>query len=152
MTLADAAYFGEKDYQQLTIVRRLVADLNVPVRIVGVPTVREADGLALSSRNVYLEPAQRALAPGLQRVLVAVRDAVAAGADIAATAAAGAVALRDGGFDRVDYVTVASGETLQRLDRLVAGARVFGAAWLGQTRLIDNVAIGPAKEIHPTCR
>jgi pantoate--beta-alanine ligase len=141
IALADNVYFGEKDYQQLTIVRRLVADVNVPVRVVGIPTVREADGLALSSRNVYLNAEQRAAAPALQRVLAAVRDAVAAGAAIGPAVADGRAALRAAGFDRVEYVTVAAGDTLETLDRLVPGARVFGAAWLGRTRLIDNLAL-----------
>jgi len=148
IALPDRAYFGEKDYQQLTLIRRLVRDLNVPVRIEGVPTVREPDGLALSSRNAYLNPAQRAIAPGLQRVLTAVRDRLAApGIDAAAETAAGQAALLAAGFDRVDYLTLGAGDTLQSLTRPDPAARLFAAAWLGRTRLIDNIPV--AKNSSP---
>lgn len=142
ITQPDAAYFGEKDYQQLRIVERLVRDLCVPVRIVGVPIVRDGDGLALSSRNVYLTPAQRAVAPNLPRVLGAVRDRLTiAGADVGEATAAGAAALLSAGFERVDYLTLAAGDTLESLKRARPAARLFAAAWLGQTRLIDNLPL-----------
>jgi pantoate--beta-alanine ligase len=140
----DAAYFGEKDYQQLTIIKRLVRDLSVPVHISGVPIVREPDGLALSSRNVYLSAAQRAVAPNLQRVLRHVRDAIGAGTDGPTACAAGSAQLIAAGFDRVDYLSLASGETLEPLAHGAPDARVFAAAWLGRTRLIDNLAVSPA--------
>jgi pantoate--beta-alanine ligase len=140
IALPDSAYFGEKDYQQLTIVKRLVHDLSVPVRIAAVPTVREPDGLALSSRNVYLTPAQRANAPALQRVLRAGRDRLAVpGEETTAVLADAEKQLRAAGFDRVDYLTLASGESLRQLSEPLPGARLFAAAWLGRTRLIDNI-------------
>ena len=142
IALPDAAYFGEKDYQQLTIIRRFVRDLDVPVEIVGVPTVREHDGLALSSRNVYLTAAQRMVAPALQRVLRELRvQLTASPADSDALIAAGRERLLRAGFTAVDYLTLASGDTLESLDVLAPRARVFAAVWLGKTRLIDNLAI-----------
>jgi pantoate--beta-alanine ligase len=140
ITQPDSACFGEKDYQQLTIIRRLVGDLNVPVRISGVATVREADGLALSSRNVYLDADQRKAAPALHQALQLVRARLLdAAADFAAELDAGRAALRAAGFDRVDYFTLAAGDTLETLTALHPGARLFGAAVLGRTRLIDNI-------------
>lgn len=139
----DVAYFGEKDFQQLTIIKRLVADLSVPVRITGVPIVREPDGLAMSSRNLYLDARQRAAAPALQRVLQSVRAALAAGTAVDAALADGSAQLLAAGFDRVDYLTLAAGDTLAALSELRPGARLFGAAYLGRTRLIDNIAVGP---------
>jgi len=128
--LPDAAVFGEKDWQQLQVIRRLAADLDIPVRIVGAPTVREADGLAMSSRNQHLSEDERRVASTLNRVL---RDVAAGGG-----AGAARQALLAAGFARVDYVEVRDAETLGEPS---AGrpARVFGAAWLGTTRLIDNV-------------
>ncbi len=137
----DAAYFGEKDYQQLTIVKRLVHDLNVPVRIAGVPIVREADGLALSSRNVRLDARQRAIAPRLYETLGWVRDRLGAGDAAPAAVAAGRERLLAAGFDGVDYVTLAAGDTLETLVAIRPGARLFAAALLGRTRLIDNLAV-----------
>jgi pantoate--beta-alanine ligase len=144
IALPDAAYFGEKDFQQLAIVKRLVADLSVPTRIEGVAIVREPDGLALSSRNAYLDPAQRAVAPNLQRVLLGLRAQLAQGVEPDAALAAGQARLLAAGFDRVDYVALASSQTLQDVRRPDPGARLFAAAWLGRTRLIDNIpAAGP---------
>ncbi len=145
ITLPDAAYFGEKDYQQLTIIKRMVKDLCVPVRIAGVRIVREPDGLALSSRNLYLNAGQRAVAPRLQHELLRLRDGL--GSDDAAIASALAKStaqLLSAGFDRVDYLTLASGESLENLRRPSPGARLFGAAWLGRTRLIDNIPLETA--------
>jgi pantoate--beta-alanine ligase len=142
--LPDAAYFGEKDFQQLTIIKRLVHDLSVPVRIEVVPIVRKPDGLALSSRNAYLDAAQRAIAPGLQRVLVWIRAELARGIAAEAALASGRAQLLAHGFDRVDYLTLASDRTLLDVPRVVPGARLFGAAWLGRTRLIDNIEAAPA--------
>jgi pantoate--beta-alanine ligase len=134
------AYFGEKDYQQLQVIRRLAADLFLPVEIVGVPTVREPDGLALSSRNVYLTPDERAIAPTLNATLAAAR--LADGKRRAAEEIAGAEAeLRRAGFARIDYVDVRDAATLERVDVVTRPARVFAAAWLGRTRLIDNVPV-----------
>lgn len=146
IALPDAAYFGEKDFQQLAIIKRLVSDLSVPVRVEGVPIVREQDGLALSSRNLYLDPAQRTIAPGLQRVLMSLRAELARGVERDATLAAGVARLLAEGFDRVDYLKLASAQTLQDVRDVNADARLFGAAWLGRTRLIDNISALPTAD------
>jgi len=143
-SLPDAAYFGEKDYQQLQVIRRLARDLDIPVRIVGVPTVRDADGLALSSRNAYLSPNEHAAALVLPRTLAAIAERLAHSAnDVAQQVAWGRDQLRAAGFTKIDYIEVCDAETLQPLDQLRGPARVFGAAWIGRTRLIDNVPIQP---------
>jgi pantoate--beta-alanine ligase len=137
------AFFGEKDYQQLLVVRRLVEDLDIPVRIEAVPTVREPDGLALSSRNRYLAPEERRIAPALHRTLAELAAEVAGGrADCAAAAMAAVARLRAAGFAAVDYVTVADAATLAPLARVTGPARVLGAARVGRTRLIDNLPVG----------
>ena len=139
--LPDAAYFGEKDYQQLMVVRRLARDLDIPVRIEGVATVREADGLALSSRNAYLTPAERRIAPLLHRVL---RDSAAALSrdpdSVTATLERGIAQLRAGGF-AVDYLELRDAATLAPLSRLAGPARLLVAVHLGRTRLIDNIPV-----------
>jgi pantoate--beta-alanine ligase len=142
-SLPDLAMFGEKDYQQLQVVKRLVKDLDIPVRIEAAPTVREPDGLALSSRNAYLSAEQRRIAPALYRAMLAVADAVAAGASVAEATANGREALVRAGFDRIDYLEVRDAETLEPPERIERPARVLAAAWLGATRLIDNVAVEP---------
>ncbi len=145
--LPDNAYFGEKDYQQLQVVRRLARDLDIPVAIMGVPTVREADGLALSSRNAYLSPAERAVAPALSRLLRAVADRLSAGEAAHAAAAWGRAQLADAGFAKVDYLEVRNADTLAPIEGALppdGRARVLAAAFLGRTRLIDNVAAGRA--------
>jgi len=137
----DLAVFGEKDYQQLLVVRRLVRDLNIPVEIVGAPIVREEDGLALSSRNVYLSPAERKTAPLLYRTISEVAANLAKGEGADAAALAGRFKLEAAGF-RIDYVAVRDPETLKPLSGPVKpGTRVLAAAYLGKTRLIDNVAV-----------
>jgi pantoate--beta-alanine ligase len=141
---ADVACFGEKDYQQLQVIRRLVRDLDIPVRIEGVATIREADGLALSSRNVYLTPAERAIAPVLYRTLVALAGRVAAGA--LSPMAAGAEArsrLADAGFTKIDYVEIVDAASLAPLEALDRPGRFLAAARLGRTRLIDNFPVLP---------
>jgi len=142
--LPDSAYFGEKDYQQLLVVRRLIRDLDIPVDIVGVPTVREDDGLALSSRNVALNAAERAVAPALCRVLREAAARLAAGTAAEPVLREGSAALTTAGFESVDYFDLRDGETLAALERANPTARVFAAAWLGRTRLIDNLAVYPA--------
>jgi pantoate--beta-alanine ligase len=139
----DLAVFGEKDYQQLQVIRRLVRDLDIPVEIIGAPTLRAEDGLALSSRNVYLTAAQRPVAGRLNVVLAEMAQALADGAEVATAEAAALAALREAGFDKVDYVEARGAEDLIRLGpgRTDAPARVLAAAWLGRTRLIDNVAV-----------
>jgi pantoate--beta-alanine ligase len=138
------AFFGEKDFQQLLVVRRLVRDLDIPVHIEAVPTVRDADGLALSSRNVNLSPDERRLAAAFPATLFAAADDIARGGDIAAALADARRDLLAAGFHKVDYVELADAATLDPVRALGRVAvRVFGAAWVGRTRLIDNVPLPP---------
>jgi pantoate--beta-alanine ligase len=132
------AYFGEKDFQQLQVIRRLARDLDIPVEIVGVPTVREADGLALSSRNRYMTPAERQVASALPRLMQDLVAHLAAGSDAEAALAEGRVRLEAAGFDRVDYLELADEATLTPTAKPAGPARLFVAAWIGRTRLIDN--------------
>jgi pantoate--beta-alanine ligase len=150
-SLPDAAYFGEKDYQQLLVVRRLVADLDIPVRIVGVPTVREPDGLALSSRNAYLSPEERRIAPDLARVLRSIAGTVAMQPKaVASELARGLAELQSAGFD-VEYLEIRDAETLAQVSHEVsAPSRVFAAARLGGTRL-NNMPITPDRTDTPDC-
>jgi len=141
--LPDIALFGEKDYQQLLVTKKLVQDLDIPVDIVAVPTAREEDGLALSSRNAYLSKAERTIAPALHKELTAVAADISCGANVRARCAAAAQALSEAGFSSVDYVEARDGGTLAPITQATAGARVLGAASLGPTRLIDNVEIRP---------
>ena len=143
MVQPDIAVFGEKDWQQLVIIRRMAVDLNLPVEIVGVPTVREADGLALSSRNGYLSPEQRAVAPRLYATLQAVAEQWRAGArDALGLEEAGKAQLIAAGF-RPDYLEIRRADDLQRpAPGEAADLRVFAAAWLGRARLIDNLSLG----------
>jgi pantoate--beta-alanine ligase len=141
-SLPDRAYFGEKDFQQLQVITRMARDLDIPVEIRGVPTVREADGLAMSSRNKYLSPEQRETAPALHRLLTEIAAKFAAGEDAATLLADGIKTLKSLGFDPVDYLEIRDSETLDALDINSpnrGNARVFVAANLGATRLIDNV-------------
>jgi pantoate--beta-alanine ligase len=140
--LPDAAFFGEKDYQQLCIVRCLARDLDLPVEIVGCPIIREPDGLALSSRNAYLSPQERAVAPQLQATLQAVRDAIVGGEDSADAITRGEAGLIQAGFAGVDYIALRAAETLAPVETPAGPARLLSAAWLGKTRLIDNIAVG----------
>lgn len=140
--LPDHAYFGEKDYQQLMVIRRLARDLDISAAIEGVPTVREADGLALSSRNAYLSPAERAAAPELYGVLSAMAERLADGSTKAAEQMAwGLAELENAGFAPIDYLEVRDAETLAPVERAARPARVLAAAHLGKTRLIDNVPV-----------
>src|SRR5215208_777548 len=140
--LPDAAYFGEKDYQKLMVVRRLVRDLDIPARIEGVPTLREADGLALSSRNVYLSPEERRTAPLLYRVLCDAAGRIAQGDKIAGALDQGVAALRAAEF-AVDYLELRDAADLTPVELLAGPARLLAAARLGRTRLIDNIAVAP---------
>jgi pantoate--beta-alanine ligase len=137
----DIGCFGEKDWQQLQVVRRMVADLLLPVRIIGVPTVREADGLALSSRNRYLDPEDRARAPVLLRSLVATVKRLLAGDQAGPALDDARGALREEGFG-VDYLELVDGPSLSPLGAPRAGARLIAAARLGGVRLLDNVSVG----------
>lgn len=141
MTGADRAFFGEKDWQQLQIVRRLAADLNIPITVEGLATVREADGLAMSSRNERLTPADRAAAPSLFRALDRAASRLRERDDPATVLAAARDEITGGGFDRVEYLDLRDPESLAPLDRLNGPARLLAAAWLGPVRLIDNVAV-----------
>jgi len=136
--LPDRAYFGEKDFQQLQVIRRLATDLDIPAEIVGVPTVREPDGLALSSRNRYLSAAERAVAATLPRLLRETATALSSGAPVEAALRAATAGLVAAGFSKVDYVALCDEARLQPLDRPVPGSRLFAAAHLGRARLIDN--------------
>src|SRR5580700_9757131 len=141
--LPDAAFFGEKDYQQLMVVRRLVRDLDIPVRIEGVPTVREPDGLALSSRNVYLSLEERRVAPRLYRVLNDTAAVLRERPDSVSSALqAGLAALRAAGF-LPDYLELRDAVDLARMTALDRPARLLAAARLGRPRLIDNIPAVP---------
>ena len=137
----DVAVFGEKDWQQLVIIRRMTADLDLPVEIIGVPTVREADGLAMSSRNGYLSAGERAIAPTLHAVLQAVAEQWRTGErDYVALENVAKARLAAAGF-RPDYVEIRRADDLQRPEPDDAALRIFAAAWLGRARLIDNLAV-----------
>jgi pantoate--beta-alanine ligase len=136
----DLAYFGEKDFQQLAVIRRLVADLDIPVEVVSVPTQREDDGLALSSRNVYLLPEERERAVALPRALGVAARAIGRGDDAAQALADARTTLTSAGFE-VDYVTLVNAETLTPDPAADRPRRLLAAARLGNTRLIDNIAI-----------
>jgi len=137
----DAALFGEKDFQQLAVIRRMVADVDLPVRIVGVPTQRDADGLALSSRNTYLSPEERQAARALPRALVEAAQAIRGGGDVAAVLRDARRALAEAGFEPIDYVELADAETLEPVANLARPARLLAAATIGTTRLIDNLMV-----------
>lgn len=137
----DFAMFGEKDYQQLLVVRQLSRDLDIGVDVTGVPTVREDDGLALSSRNAYLGQSQRGIAAALNRVLDHVASRVKTGISIPQAEAEGAAELISAGFDRVDYVAVRDAQTLAPLRHVSGPARVLAASRIGSVRLIDNKAV-----------
>jgi pantoate--beta-alanine ligase len=142
MTGADRAWFGEKDWQQLQVVRRLVADLNLDVEIVGHPTLREADGLAMSSRNARLSAEARAAAAALPREMTRAAEALRAGEPAEPVLARAVAALGAAGFDPVEYLDLRRGDDLGPVAGAVPGARLFAAAWVGGVRLIDNIAVG----------
>lgn len=137
----DIALFGEKDFQQLAVIRRFVADLDIDIEIVGVPTQREDDGLALSSRNAYLSPEERITARTLPRALGEAAAAIGRGGDVAVALAAAVARLAEAGFDPIDYVALVDAATLEPIERLDGPARLIAAAKLGRTRLIDNLAV-----------
>lgn len=138
---ADVAVFGEKDWQQLAIVRRMAADLDLGTEIVGAAIVRDSDGLALSSRNLYLTTDERIRALALPQALNTARDALRTGAPVVATLAAAHAQMTAAGFARVDYIELVESEGLAGLDTVIPGARLMAAAVMGTTRLIDNLAI-----------
>lgn len=137
----DIALFGEKDFQQLAVIRRMVSDLGIPVEIDGVPTVREPDGLALSSRNVYLSADQRQQALALPRALETARSAIHRGTPVFQMLHDAHASLRDGGFSRVDYFALVDAATLEPLEAPQGEMRLIAAAVIGTTRLIDNLAV-----------
>jgi pantoate--beta-alanine ligase len=137
----DIALFGEKDFQQLAVIRRMVADFGLPVEIIGVTTVREPDGLALSSRNAYLLPEERQQAVALPRALEAARAAILSGATIGEVLDEAQQTLREAGFSRVDYFALVDAATLEPLNAAGGDMRLIAAAVIGTTRLIDNIAV-----------
>ena len=137
----DIALFGEKDFQQLTVIRRLVADLGIRTEIAGVPTVREPDGLALSSRNAYLSPDERRQALALPQALEAARSAIMDGTPVFEALHDAHASLRDGGFSRIDYFALVDAATLEPLEHPQGEMRLIAAAMIGTTRLIDNLAV-----------
>lgn len=140
-TLPDVAIFGEKDYQQLQVIKRLTRDLDIPVEIEGAETIRESDGLALSSRNAYLNDAERIVAPVLYQTIIAVAEKVSSGENIRDTEAWAIEELKNSSFVKVDYITVRDAQSLLPPSDLQRPMRVLAAARLGRARLIDNIAI-----------
>ena len=137
----DLALFGEKDFQQLAVIRRMVADLNIRARIVGVATVREPDGLALSSRNFYLSGEERVQAVALPIALNGARVAIRAGQPVALALEDARQSLLESGFSRVDYLALVDADTLEPLGEFQGDMRLIAAAVIGTTRLIDNIAV-----------
>jgi pantoate--beta-alanine ligase len=144
-TGADVALFGEKDYQQLHVVKRMVRDLDIPIEVVGCPTVREADGLAMSSRNVRLSQAERAIASKLPQILFATAERLSAGEPVAPTLEEAKDAILAAGFREIEYLELRAAADLSPLERIDRPARLLVAAWLGETRLIDNVEVGTTR-------
>lgn len=138
---ADVALFGEKDWQQLAVIRRMVVDLDMPIEVVAVPTAREDDGLALSSRNAYLDEGERLAARALPRALGEAAATIRGGGDVAAALETARGRLVDAGFGPVDYVALHDAATMEPMDRLDAPARLLAAARIGRTRLIDNIPV-----------
>lgn len=138
--LPDAALFGEKDYQQLLVIRQVTRDLNIPIHIIGVPIVRDPDGLALSSRNAYLTPEDRKRALALPKTLQETREAIIGGRDISIALADGMTQLTAAGFS-VDYLELADASTLTPIRHRDTPARLLAAGFIGTTRLIDNVEV-----------
>jgi len=137
----DVALFGEKDYQQLAVIRRMVRDLDFPIEIVGVPTQRDADGLALSSRNAYLTEEERRAARALPRALGEAAQAIMAGTPVGEALARARTRLEAAGFDPIDYVALHDAETLAPVEVVDRPARLLAAARIGATRLIDNLPV-----------
>jgi pantoate--beta-alanine ligase len=141
----DVALFGEKDFQQLAVIRRMTADLDIGIEIVGIPTERDGDGLALSSRNAYLSADERRAAAALPAALAEAAEAIGRGGAVDAALSHAREQLRSAGFE-LDYVEARDAESLAPIDRLEGPARLLAAARLGRTRLIDNMAIIPIRD------
>ena len=141
----DVAVFGEKDYQQLQIIKRMTRDLGMPIEVIGAETVRETDGLAMSSRNQYLSPGERKKAGNFAKALREAAAAIEGGASISATLKQAEIDIEKAGLAPINYVAVRDAETLGKLDSdtLSVGfnARILAAAWMGKTRLIDNLPL-----------
>ena len=137
----DIALFGEKDFQQLAVIRRMVLDLNIPVEIAAVPTAREADGLALSSRNAYLAQEERERAAALPRALEIARSAILSGTPVGKALDEARGSLSSVGFSRLDYLALIDAETLEPLEVPHGDMRLIAAAVIGTTRLIDNIPV-----------
>jgi len=140
----DIAVFGEKDYQQLAVIRQLVEAEALPIEIVGIPTQRDADGLALSSRNAYLSEDERTAARALPRALGEAAASIQAGGDVAEALDRARARLEAAGFDPIDYVALHDAGTLAPMTALDRPARLLAAARMGRTRLIDNLPVNPA--------
>ncbi|RUW01189.1 pantoate--beta-alanine ligase, partial [Mesorhizobium sp. M1A.F.Ca.IN.022.05.2.1] len=143
-TGADLAFFGEKDFQQLHVVRRMARDLDIPIEIIACPTVREEDGLAMSSRNVRLSSSQRQAAPKLAAILFDAAARIAGGTPVDAALDAARSAIAAAGYARIEYLELRGEDDLAPMHRFDRPGRLLVAAWLGETRLIDNVGI-PAR-------
>ncbi|UWR22688.1 pantoate--beta-alanine ligase [Sulfitobacter sp. S190] len=143
-TSADFAFFGEKDFQQLQVVRRMARDLDIPVEVIGCPTIREIDGLAMSSRNLLLSDRARARAATLYEVMEDMGDALSAGALVADLLSDARRRLDAAGFGEIDYLELRRNDTLDLLERAEVPARLFAAVWMAGVRLIDNIDVTPA--------
>jgi pantoate--beta-alanine ligase len=141
MTQADCAYFGQKDWQQLQVVQRLAADLNLAVKVTGCETIREADGLAMSSRNARLSAEARAKAPALHAAMQRAAAGIRGGALVSTAMKAARAEVLAAGFDEVEYIELRSAAMLERVSTLKAPARMLAAAMIGGVRLIDNIAV-----------
>ena len=143
-TGADLAFFGEKDFQQVHVVRRMARDLDIPIEVVACPTVREGDGLALSSRNIRLSPGERRVAPALARALVEAAGRIAAGTPVDAAIGEACEAILAAGYREVEYLELRAEADLAPMTVFDRPARLLAAAWLGETRLIDNLKLDRA--------
>lgn len=141
MTMADRGYFGQKDWQQLQVVQKLVADLNLPVTVIGCETIREADGLAMSSRNLRLGPEARAKAPVLYSAITAAAEDIRAGQSDRMAIREAAEMMRAAGFERVEYIELRDAASLLPSDDPARARRMLAAAWLDGVRLIDNIPV-----------
>lgn len=141
-TQADKAFFGEKDYQQLQVVKRLARDLDLPIEVIGCPTIREEDGLAMSSRNLLLSDRARTRAPELHLAMEDVAEGLLAGVDLEALKEKAFARLERAGFGEVEYMDLRAADDLELLAKPDRPARLLAAAWLAGVRLIDNIAVG----------
>ena len=141
-TQADKAFFGEKDYQQLQVVPRLARDLDLPIEVIGCPTIREEDGLAMSSRNLLLSDRARTWAPELHRAMEEMSEGLLAGGDLETIRAAAVSRVERAGFTQVEYLDLRSADQLELMTTPDRPARLLAAAWLAGVRLIDNIAVG----------